>query len=125
MVKLEQNYRSTQNVLDAANSVIQNNRGRKEKALWTKKGQGSLVHFRQFDTAYEEAEFVADDIARKKRKGIADYGESAVLYRTNAQARMLEERFILGGDSLRCSGRHKFLCQKGNQRYACLFENGG
>ncbi len=97
VVKLEQNYRSTQNVLDAANSVIQNNRGRKEKALWTKKGQGSLVHFRQFDTAYEEAEFVADDIARKKRKGIADYGESAVLYRTNAQARMLEERFILEG----------------------------
>ena len=91
VVKLEQNYRSTQNVLDAANSVIQNNRGRKEK------GQGSLVHFRQFDTAYEEAEFVADDIARKKRKGIADYGESAVLYRTNAQARMLEERFILEG----------------------------
>lgn len=97
VVKLEQNYRSTQNVLDAANSVIQNNRGRKEKALWTKKGQGSLVHFRQFDTAYEEAEFVADDVARKKRKGIADYGESAVLYRTNAQARMLEERFILEG----------------------------
>lgn len=97
VIKLEQNYRSTQNVLDAANAVIQNNRGRKEKALWTQKGQGSPVHFRQFDTAYEEAEFVADDVAKKKRKGIVDYGDAAVLYRTNAQARMLEERFILEG----------------------------
>ncbi len=97
VIKLEQNYRSTQNVLDAANAVIKNNMGRKEKALWTKKGQGSLVHFRQLDTAYEEAEFVADDVAKKKREGLADYGDFAVLYRTNAQARMLEERFILEG----------------------------
>lgn len=97
VIKLEQNYRSTQNVLDAANAVIKNNTGRKEKALWTKKGQGSKVHFRQLDTAYEEAEFVADDLTRKKRGGSADYGDFAVLYRTNAQARMLEERFILEG----------------------------
>ena len=97
VIKLEQNYRSTQNVLDAANEVIKNNTGRKEKALWTKKGQGSPVHFRQLDTAYEEAEFVADDVIRKKREGSADYGDFAVLYRTNAQARVLEERFILEG----------------------------
>lgn len=97
VIKLEQNYRSTQNVLDAANAVIKNNVGRKDKVLWTNKAQGNRVHFRQFDTAYEEAEFVADDVARKKREGIADYGDFAVLYRTNAQARMLEERFILEG----------------------------
>ena len=65
VIKLEQNYRSTQNILDAANAVIRNNRGRKEKALWTEKGAGSRVHFRQFDNAYEEAEYIADDIADK------------------------------------------------------------
>ncbi len=97
VIKLEQNYRSTQNVLDAANSVIRNNVRRKEKALWTQKGEGSMVHFRQFDTAYDEAEFVADDVKRKKREGILDYGGCAVLYRTNAQARMLEERFVVEG----------------------------
>ncbi len=97
VIKLEQNYRSTQNVLDAANAVIKNNMGRKEKALWTDKGEGNKVHFRQFDTAYEEAEFIAGDVGSKKRRGIADYGDFAVLYRTNAQARMLEERFILEG----------------------------
>lgn len=97
VIKLEQNYRSTQNVLDAANAVIKNNAGRKEKSLWTSKDQGSLVHFRQFDTAYEEAEFIAGDTVRRRRDGTADYGDFAVLYRTNAQARILEERFILEG----------------------------
>lgn len=97
VIKLEQNYRSTQTVLDAANSVIRNNVGRKDKALWTDKGEGSRIHFRQFDTAYEEAEYIVDDLAAKKRKNMYDYGESAILYRTNAQARMLEERFIFEG----------------------------
>ena len=94
VIRLEQNYRSTQNVLDAANAVIRNNKGRKAKSLWTDKGAGNSVHFRQFDTAFEEAEFVADDIARKKREGTADYHSCAVLFRTNAQARLLEERFV-------------------------------
>ena len=97
VIKLEQNYRSTQNVLDAANAVIRNNVGRKEKALWTNQGEGSKIHFRQFDNAFEEAEFIADDIERKTDKGEATYGDCAILYRTNAQARMLEERFVLKG----------------------------
>ena len=97
VIRLEQNYRSTQNVLDAANAVIKNNTGRKEKTLWTDHGNGNRIHFRQFDNAYEEAEFVADDIAGKKRNGIADYGDCAVLFRTNAQARLLEERFVVEG----------------------------
>ncbi len=97
VIKLEQNYRSTQNILDAANHIIQNNIGRKAKALWTDKGAGNTVHFRQFDTAYDEAEFVADDIRNKKREAVTQYGECAVLYRTNAQARLLEERFVLSG----------------------------
>ena len=64
MIRLEQNYRSTQNVLDAANAVIRNNVGRKSKTLWTDKGAGNRIHYRQFDNAYEEAEFIADDISR-------------------------------------------------------------
>ena len=97
VVKLEQNYRSTQTVLDAANAVIKNNVGRKDKSLWTDKGEGSKIHFNQFDTAYEEADYIVDSIAQKKREGIADYRDCAVLYRTNAQARLLEEKFILTG----------------------------
>lgn len=97
VIRLEQNYRSTQNVLNAANAVIRNNKGRKSKTLWTDQGEGNRIHFRQFDNAYEEAEFIADDVKRKKREGIADYGGCAVLYRTNAQARLLEERFVVGG----------------------------
>ena len=97
VIKLEQNYRSTQIVLDAANAVIKNNRGRKDKALWTDKTEGNRIHLRQFDTAYEEAEYIAGDVARKKHEGAAEYGDCAVLYRTNAQARLLEERFIMEG----------------------------
>ncbi|MBP3457944.1 MAG: UvrD-helicase domain-containing protein [Lachnospiraceae bacterium] len=97
VIKLEQNYRSTQNVLDAANAVIRHNAGRKEKALWTDKGSGSRLHFRQFDHAMEEAEYIAYDVAAKKREGICDYKDCAVLYRTNAQARVLEEQFVRAG----------------------------
>ena len=98
VVKLEQNYRSTQNVLDAANAVIRNNTGRKEKSLWTDRGEGTRIHLREFNTAREEAAFVADDIAAKCRDDRhLGYGDFAVLYRTNAQARALEERFVLAG----------------------------
>ncbi len=112
VIRLEQNYRSTQNVLDAANAVIRNNKGRKEKSLWTNQGEGNRIHFRQFDTAYEEAEFVADDIAGKKRKGIYDYKDSAVLFRTNAQARLLEERFIIEGIPYNVVGGVNFYARK-------------
>ena len=97
VIKLEQNYRSTQNILDAANAVIRNNRGRKEKALWTEKGAGSRIHFRQFDNAYEEAEYIADDISDKVNKNGVAYADCAVLYRTNAQSRLLEERMVVEG----------------------------
>lgn len=112
VIRLEQNYRSTQNVLSAANAVICNNKSRKAKTLWTDKGEGSRIHFRQFDNAYEEAEFVADDIARKKREGTADYGECAVLFRTNAQARMLEERFVVEGIPYDVVGGTNFYARK-------------
>ena len=97
VIKLEQNYRSTQTILDAANAVIRNNVERNEKALWTEKGEGDQIHFRQFDTAYEEAEFIAGEIGKKKKYGKAEFRDCAVLYRTNAQSRILEERFIMEG----------------------------
>ena len=97
VIKLEQNYRSTQSILDAANAVISNNEGRKDKALWTDRGAGNKIHFRSFDNAYEEAEFIAEDICKKVKKEGAAYKDCAVLYRTNAQARLLEERMIMEG----------------------------
>lgn len=97
VIKLEQNYRSTQSILDAANAVIRNNKGRKEKVLWTDRGEGSQVCFRQFDNAYEEAEYIAGDVCRRVRREGAMYRDCAVLYRTNAQARLLEERMIMEG----------------------------
>jgi len=97
VIKLEQNYRSTQSILDAANAVISNNESRKDKALWTDRGAGSRIHFRQFDNAYEEAEYIADEVARKVKRNEAEYKDCAVLYRTNAQARLLEERMIMEG----------------------------
>lgn len=112
VIRLEQNYRSTQNVLDAANAVIRNNKGRKSKTLWTDKGSGNRIHFRQFDTAYEEAEFIADDVAGKKRSGEADYGDCAVLYRTNAQARLLEERFVIEGIPYNVVGGVNFYARR-------------
>ncbi|MCR4807086.1 MAG: DNA helicase PcrA [Lachnospiraceae bacterium] len=97
VVKLEQNYRSTQTILDAANAVISNNKGRKDKSLWTDKGDGPRIHFRQCSSAYEEAEYVVDSIMKGKRDNKYDYRDCAVLYRTNAQARLLEEQLILSG----------------------------
>ena len=93
VIKLEQNYRSTENILNAANGVISNNKGRKDKTLWTANGEGEKICLKQFDTAYDEAEFIAEDIKKEVRDG-ASYNDSAVLYRTNAQSRLLEEKFI-------------------------------
>ncbi len=93
VIKLEQNYRSTGNILNAANGVISNNKGRKDKTLWTANGEGEKISLRQFDTAYDEAEFITEDIKKEVRDG-ASYNDNAVLYRTNAQSRLLEEKFI-------------------------------
>lgn len=112
VIKLEQNYRSTQIVLDAANAVIKNNSGRKDKSLWTDKKEGNRIHLRQFDTAYDEAEYIASDVAKKVRRGEAEYGECAVLYRTNAQARLLEERFIMEGVPYNVVGGTNFYARR-------------
>lgn len=94
VIKLEQNYRSSQNILDAANGVIANNYSRKAKALWTQNEAGNKVDFHQFDNAFEEADYIASDIVSKVRNGKYTYKDCAVLYRTNAQSRLFEERFI-------------------------------
>ena len=111
VIKLEKNYRSSQNILDAANSVIRNNTKRKTKQLWTDREGGNLIHFRQFDTAYEEAEYVVSDIRAKVREG-RDYKDCAILYRTNAQSRTLEEKLVIAGMPYNIVGGINFYSRK-------------
>ena len=112
VVKLEQNYRSTQNILNAANGVIANNRGRKEKALWTENEQGEPILFQQFQNGYEEAEYVSGEISKKVRKGEAEYQDFAVLYRTNAQSRPFEEKFLYANIPYKIVGGVNFYSRK-------------
>ena len=111
-VKLEQNYRSTQNILNAANSVISNNKGRKEKRLWTEKEEGEKIRLRQFMTGYEEAEFVAGDIEGRVRRGECQYKDCAILYRTNAQSRLFEEKLLMGNVPYKIIGGINFYARK-------------
>ena len=108
VIKLEQNYRSTQNILNAANEVIRHNRDRKSKTLWTANGEGGLVKVRQYNTAEEEA----DAIARSMRNTGRPWKEIAVLYRTNAQSRLLEERCIAHNIPYRLVGGVNFYQRK-------------
>lgn len=112
VVKLEQNYRSVQNILSAANSVIRNNSSRKEKALWSKMDEGELIHYREFDNGFEEAEFIAYEIKKSVRNGESDYGENAVLYRTNAQSRSFEERMVKENVPYRIVGGVNFYSRR-------------
>lgn len=107
VIKLEQNYRSTQNILTVANAVIANNFGRKDKALWTENEEGEKLIVKQLDNGFQEAEFIADEIARKVRSG-CDYKDCAVLYRTNAQSRLIEEKLIFGNIPYRIIGGVNF-----------------
>ena len=108
VIKLEQNYRSMGHILEAANAVIRNNEGRKEKALWTGKEKGNRIHLRQFENAYEEADYISADIRKKVREGVCEYSDVAILYRTNAQSRLLEERFVVDGLPYRIIGGINF-----------------
>lgn len=94
VVKLEQNYRSTNNILEAANAVIANNAHRKEKHLWSENGEGKEVSFIHYETAYGEAEDVIDKIQTSVHMGKHQYQDCAILYRTNAQSRAFEEKCI-------------------------------
>ena len=111
VIKLEQNYRSTQNILDVANSVIRNNMGRKDKKLWTAGEEGSKVCFNVYENGYEEATGIAEDIKHKLDDGFA-YNDFAVLYRTNAQSRALEEKLIEKNIPYRIYGGVNFYARK-------------
>ena len=112
VIKLEQNYRSTQNILNAANEVIRHNRGRKDKTLWTSNGEGDQVRLAQFDTAYEEADYIVKDILTETEKENRPFSDFAVLYRTNAQSRLLEEKCILYSVPYRLVGGVNFYQRK-------------
>ena len=107
VVKLEQNYRSTGNILDAANQVIAHNQGRKEKALWTQAGEGEKIALYHALDERDEAAFIAA-MTRKLIAHGARAGDVAVLYRTNAQSRVLEEAFVRGGIPYHVYGGQKF-----------------
>lgn len=112
VIKLEQNYRSTSTILDAANAVIKNNVGRKSKSLWTENGEGEKIQFRQFDTAYDEAEYIVGDIRERVDNGKAAYCDHAVLYRTNAQSRLFEEKMITANIPYKIVGGVNFYARK-------------
>lgn len=107
VIKLEQNYRSTANILDAANQVIAHNTGRKEKALWTEQGEGETIKLFCAGDEREEAAWVADRIKKLERHG-EGYGRTAVLYRTNAQSRVLEEMLMRAGIPYKVFGGLRF-----------------
>ena len=112
VIRLEQNYRSTKNILLAANEVIRNNMERKKKTLWTENKEGSLVHFKQFLNGYEEAEYVAGKISKDVRTGKCNYSDCAILYRTNAQSRMFEEKFLMANIPYKIVGGINFYARK-------------
>ncbi|MGH3114061.1 MAG: ATP-dependent helicase, partial [Gaiellaceae bacterium] len=107
VVKLEQNYRSTQTILSAANGVIANNRSRKEKSLWSDLGEGDPVHLRELDDEHAEARFVVSEIERLVDEG-GSRDEIAVFYRTHAQSRVLEDMLVRYGVSYQVIGGTRF-----------------
>ena len=111
VIKLEQNYRSTSTILDAANAVIRNNVGRKNKTLWTENDEGEKIKLKQFDHGYDEAEYVADDILRHRGYGSV-YKDNAVLYRTNAQSRAFEEYFVRSSIPYKIVGGVNFYARR-------------
>lgn len=112
IIKLEQNYRSTQKILDVANEVIKNNVGRKDKRLWTSVKDGTKVIFNVYENGYEEARGIAEDIAHRHLHDRKDYSDFAILYRTNAQSRSLEEKLIEKNIPYRIYGGINFYARR-------------
>ncbi len=122
VIRLEQNYRSTQNILNAANHVIANNAERKEKTLWTENEEGSKIHFRQFMNGFEEAEYIAGEISKAHREGLCQYRDCAILYRTNAQSRLFEEKFINANIPYKIVGGVNFYARKEIKDLLCYLK---
>ncbi len=112
IIRLEQNYRSTKNILQCANMVIANNEKRKTKTLWTENEEGEKIHFRQFMNGFEEAEYVVGEVQAAVRTGEAKYKDYAVLYRTNAQSRMFEEKLLAAGIPYKIVGAVNFYARR-------------
>ncbi len=112
VIKLEQNYRSTGNILDAANGVIRNNNGRKAKYLWTENERGGKIKLRQFDTSFDEAEYIISAIKEHVNNGDCTYNSNAVLYRTNAQSRLFEEKLVSANIPYKIVGGVNFYARR-------------
>lgn len=111
-VMLEQNYRSTQNILDAANEVIVNNVNRRKKKLWTENGQGEKISYYRAQSEHDEAQFIVAKIKEEREKHGYHYNDFAILYRTNAQSRVVEETFLKSSVPYMMVGGHKFYDRK-------------
>lgn len=122
VIRLEQNYRSTQNILNAANDVIHNNTERKEKTLWTENEEGEKIHVRQFLNGFEEAEFVVGEIMRAHLEGKCRYSDCAVLYRTNAQSRLFEEKCLMSNIPYKIVGGVNFYSRREIKDLLCYLK---
>lgn len=122
VIKLEQNYRSSKTILDVANAVIANNTSRKQKKLWTDREDEEPVYLRTYDSGRDEAMEIGDEIARMKKKGVADYGDFAVLYRTNAQSREFEEYFVRQNIPYQLVGGVNFYARKEIKDILCYLK---
>lgn len=111
VIKLEQNYRSTGNILAAANEVIRNNQGRKDKTLWTAQEEGDLIQYKQYENEYQEAEQITYQIRDIQIRNDRNFSEFAVLYRTNAQSRVLEEKLLMSNIPYKIYGGQNFYAR--------------
>ncbi len=121
VIRLEQNYRSTKNILNAANEVIKHNTMRKEKSLWTKSEEGAPISYGRYENEYEEAQEIASDIRRQYKQGM-DYRNFAILYRTNAQSRVFEEKLVYEGIPYRIIGAINFYARKEIKDLLCYLK---
>ncbi|MBO0431474.1 DNA helicase PcrA [Enterococcus sp. DIV0660C] len=112
VILLEQNYRSTKTILDAANQVIENNTNRKPKNLWTENQEGAKITYYRGDNERDETRFVIEKMQQEMRENGRDYGDFAVLYRTNAQSRVMEETLLKANIPYKMVGGHKFYDRK-------------
>lgn len=122
VIRLEQNYRSTKNILSAANEVIKNNSMRKEKALWTKAEEGEPISYGRYDNEHEEALGIASDIKKIVRSENKNYSDFAILYRTNAQSRVFEEKLVYEGIPYRIVGAINFYARKEIKDLMCYLK---
>lgn len=121
VIRLEQNYRSTKNILAAASGVIKHNSMRKEKTLWTTAEAGAPISYGRYDNEYEEAQSIAADIHRQVKDGMS-YNDFAILYRTNAQSRVFEEKLIYEGIPYRIIGAVNFYARKEIKDILCYLK---